>query len=141
MSLADRLRVPDRAVRAFRFAVVGVVNNGVGYGLFVIQSLLGVGHIEAMTASYALGMAISFWGNRAWTFGHDGPVWPTLIRFLVANGVGYGLNYLVLNGLVVGARLPQILAQLVATSVVAVCTFTLMRLWVFSTDTSAAEKT
>lgn len=117
--------------RILRFGVVGVVNNGVGYGLFVVMSLLGVGHLEAMTASYLVGMAISFWGNRSWTFAHDGPVWPTLARFLLANAVGYGVNFAVLHSLVAGAGVPQIPAQPVATGAVAVCTFTLMRRWVF----------
>lgn len=122
---------PAALARAFRFVVVGLVNNAVGYGLFVVQSLAGVGHTEAMTVSYAVGMAVSFWGNRAWTFGHEGPLWPTILRFLGANAVGYTVNYGLLNGLVEGCGWPQIPAQLAATAVVAVCTFTLMRLWVF----------
>ncbi|MGY3567528.1 GtrA family protein [Sinomonas sp. RB5] len=122
---------PAALARLFRFVVVGLVNNAVGYGLFVVQSLAGVGHTEAMTVSYVVGMAVSFWGNRAWTFGHDGPLWPTVLRFLGANAVGYGVNYVLLTALVEGWGWPQIPAQLAATAVVAACTFTLMRLWVF----------
>jgi putative flippase GtrA len=117
--------------RVFRFVVVGLVNNAVGYGLFVVQSLAGVGHTEAMTVSYVVGMAVSFWGNRAWTFGHEGPLWPTVFRFLGANAAGYAVNYGLLNTFVEGWGWPQIPAQLAATAVVAACTFTLMRLWVF----------
>ncbi|GAB3284273.1 hypothetical protein GCM10027449_28150 [Sinomonas notoginsengisoli] len=132
-------RTPGRLGRVLKFGVVGVINNGVGYALFVVASLLGAGHIEAMTASYLVGMAISFWGNRAWTFGHGGPVWPSLLRFLLANAVGYGVNYVVLNSLVTGAGMAQIPAQLIATAVVAVCTFTLMRLWVFREPRAAGH--
>jgi putative flippase GtrA len=125
--------------RVLKFGVVGVVNNAVGYGLFVVLSLAGVGHVEAMTASYLVGMAISFWGNRSWTFGHRGSIWSTVSRFVAANLIGYAVNFVVLNAFVTGAGVPQIPAQLVATAIVAVCTFTLMRMWVFRLSSVAAD--
>lgn len=125
-------------MRVLKFGVVGVVNNAIGYAIFVVLSLTGVGYVGAMTISYLVGMGISFLGNRAWTFGHSGPVWPTVVRFVAANVTGYGVNLLVLHFLVVAAGMAQIPAQLVATAFVAVCTFSLMRLWVFPRSEGAA---
>lgn len=126
-----------------RFAAVGIINNAIGYGVFVLLSILGLSAIGAMTVSYTIGMGISFFGNRRWTFDHRGPVGSSLVRFLAVNAVGYGLNFALLSVLVSGLRFPQIPAQLFALAVVAVVSFFLMRLWAFrntSTDTQGGAK-
>lgn len=117
-----------------RFIVIGLLNNLVGYGAFVVLSLLGVEAIPAMTVAYGIGMVISFVGNRKWTFGHRGSLGPTLVRFAVANLVGYGVNYGLLWLFVGSLGLPQIPVQFFATGCVALCTFLMMRLWVFRAD-------
>lgn len=132
----DRARL-RRSV--MKFIVVGIINNVIGYGTFVILSLAGLPAIGAMTISYSLGMAISFAGNRRWTFGHQGRVTSALVRFLAVNAVGYGLNFAILTLLVVAWRFPQIPVQLLATGLVAVVTFLLMRKWAFR-ETSAEPK-
>jgi putative flippase GtrA len=114
-----------------RFVVVGVANNLIGFGAFVVLSLMGVAAVPAMTVSYGIGIVISFVGNRKWTFGHSGSIVRTLFRFAAANVVGYGINYALLGLFVSLLGLPQIPGQLFATCSVAVCTFLMMRLWVF----------
>jgi putative flippase GtrA len=114
-----------------KFIVVGVANNLIGYGVFVALSLLGIAAIPAMTLAYGMGMIISFVGNRKWTFGHRGHFVPTLIRFAIANLVGYGVNFGLLWLFVSRCGLPQIPVQFFATGCVALCTFLMMRLWVF----------
>jgi putative flippase GtrA len=117
-----------------KFIVVGVANNLVGYGAFVVLSLLGVAAIPAMTVAYVIGMVISFTGNRKWTFGHRGSLVPTLVKFAVANLLGYGVNFALLRLFVSQLGLPQIPVQFFATGCVALCTFLMMRLWVFRAD-------
>lgn len=130
MPLARRLAQHKLA----KFIVVGVANNLVGYGAFVVLSLLGVAAIPAMTVSYVTGMVISFIGNRKWTFGHQGSIFPTLVKFAVANLLGYGVNFALLWLFVSRLGLPQIPVQFFATGCVALCTFLMMRLWVFRAD-------
>lgn len=117
-----------------KFIVVGVANNLVGYGAFVVMSLLGAAAIPAMTVAYVIGMVISFLGNRKWTFGHRGSLVPTLVRFAVGNLLGYGVNVALLWLFVSRLGLPQIPVQFFATGCVALCTFLMMRLWVFRAD-------
>ena len=117
-----------------RFVVIGVANNLVGYATFVVLSLLGVSAIPAMSVSYGMGMVISFTGNRKWTFSHRGSVGRALGRFLIANAVGYGLNFGLLWIFVKSLGLPQIPVQFFATGCVALCTFLMMRLWVFRSE-------
>ncbi|MDQ0827258.1 putative flippase GtrA [Arthrobacter sp. B2I5] len=134
----DRYRL---ARPVMKFAIVGVINNLIGYGTFVMLSLAGVPALGAMTISYALGMAISFSGNRKWTFGHRGKLSHALARFLAVNAVGYGLNFLILTLFVVTWHLPQIPVQLAAVGLVAVVTFLLMRFWAFRDKTPSLEDT
>ena len=117
-----------------RFIVVGVANNLIGYGTFVVLSLLGVMAIPAMSASYGIGMVISFVGNRKWTFSHRGSMVRALPRFVIANVVGYSINFGLLWIFVTSLRLPQIPVQFFATGCVALCTFLMMRFWVFRSD-------
>ncbi|WP_051389078.1 GtrA family protein [Arthrobacter sp. 35W] len=117
---------------AAKFILVGLANNAVGYGIFILLSLLGAGALPAMTVSYVVGMGISFFGNRQWTFAHKGSIGPAVVRFLGVNVVGYSLNYFLLWFLVDVNGLPQIPVQFGAIAAVAVCTFFLMRVWVFS---------
>lgn len=117
---------------AAKFIVVGLANNAVTFGGFIILTLLGVGPFAAMTVTYVVGLAITFAGNRNWTFRHRGGVGSSSARFLAVYGIGYFLNLLVLWVLISLAGVPQIPAQLAAIIVLAIFTFILMRLWVFS---------
>lgn len=143
MSLDDATTGGSRATRlqalypaAAKFIVVGLVNNAVTFGGFVFLSLLGMGAFVAMTITYAVGLAITFTGNRNWSFRHKGGVASSTVRFLSVYGVGYFLNLLVLWALIRLGGLSQIPAQLIAIIVLAVFTFVLMRLWVFKASAS-----
>lgn len=114
-----------------KFAIVGVANNIVGYLIFVILSLSGTSAIPAMVVSYCTGMIISFFGNRSFTFGHQGRNGEAILRFIVANAAGLALNTGILWFFVDKIGFPQIPVQLFAIGCVAVLTFTLMRAWVF----------
>lgn len=130
----ERLRTLYPA--AAKFIVVGLANNAVTFGGFIALTLLGVGPFAAMTITYAVGLAITFAGNRNWTFRHNGGLGPSSVRFLVVYGIGYFLNLLILWLLITLAGVPEIAAQLVAIIVLAVFTFVLMRLWVFKEHTA-----
>jgi putative flippase GtrA len=66
-----------------KFAVVGVANTLVGLSsIYLCKWLLGLGDVVANTCGYSIGLALSFFLNRRWTFRHSGPVIPALARFL-----------------------------------------------------------
>ena len=116
---------------ALRFLVVGASNNAAMYGLFVVLSLVGVAAIPAATLTYVLGMGISFFFHRRWTFRHTGHPGVAAARFITANVAGYLLNIALLHIFVGQLLLPQIPVQLGAVAVVAVLLFVLFRIWVF----------
>lgn len=117
---------------AFLFAAIGATNNLISYLLFALfVHVWGVDPVVAVTITYALGMIVSFFGNRKLTFRHTGHVGRTVAKFLLVNAVGYGVNVVILRVFVHGLGFPALVVQLFAIVVVASITFFSMRLWVF----------
>lgn len=85
-----------------------------------------------MTATYLLGMLISFFGNRRFSFSHTGSAKPAIIRFVLVNLVAYGVNFGILGIFSTHLGYNAVIVQIFAVGVVAVITFVSMRLWVFS---------
>jgi len=115
-----------------RYLAVGVLATAAHWALLAL--LVETGAAPAWLGSgagAALGAQVAFFGNRRFTFAHDGALWPAWWRFIgtafagallgmaiVAGGVALGWHYL--------------LAQALATSTVAVATFLVNRGWTFA---------
>lgn len=74
--------------RARRFALVGVVNTLIDFGLFAVLTAAGVGVLPANTVSTSAGMAFSFFVNRAWSFRSERPARETVVPFLAVTLFG-----------------------------------------------------
>lgn len=118
---------------SWRFAVVGLSSNLLGYLLFVGLSLLGASAFTALTGSFLLSMVISYFGNRGFTFAHQGNWRRSAAKFLAVAVFAYCFNFGILWLFVQLWGMPQIVVQFFAVGAVALCTFTLMRWWVFPT--------
>ncbi len=75
-----------------RFLSVGALNTLAGLAVIYVLMWLGVSTAAANVGGYAVGLAISFVLNRAWTFRHRGRVASAAVRFLAAFAVAYGAN-------------------------------------------------
>lgn len=76
-----------------RYLLVGVVNTLVGLGtIYFAMYFLGMRIAFANAAGYLVGILVSFILNRNWTFGSQGPVAPSFLRFLLVLVVGYVAN-------------------------------------------------
>lgn len=123
-------------LRAGRFALVGVANTLVDFGVFTLLThLLGINVYLAQVAGYCAGVANSYTLNRSWTFRSKGRFFgPALVRFLVLSGgmilFSTGVLYLCYDL----ARLPQLGAKAVTTVVVMAVNFLVSRFWVFATN-------
>ena len=95
-----------------RFLAVGVVNTLVGLGTtYALMGLAGFGEAPANAGGYAVGLTCSFLLNRRWTFAHEGPVLPALLRFGLVFGVAYLANLATVLTAVRGLGLNPYLAQ------------------------------
>lgn len=115
----------------FRYAVVGVACNAIGYMAYLALTWLGVPFKLAMSFLYALGIFISFLGNRNWAFEHRGNVVGAAWRFGLAHAAGYLLNLGLLTVFVDKLGNPHEWVQAVAIFVVGGFLFVVFKLFVF----------
>jgi len=115
-----------------RYVLVGAAATLAHYALLAswVEALHGAAWIGSGLGA-TLGAQVAFFGNRAFTFGHSGPLFPAWWRFqgtavlgalvgmaVVAAGVAAGWHYL--------------LAQVLATGISLVLTFLINRRWTFA---------
>ena len=76
-----------------KFVIAGVANTFVGLlVIYLCKWLLGFSDALANISGYVIGLAVSFFLNRGWTFRHSGAVLPALARFLLIFVLAYLLN-------------------------------------------------
>lgn len=98
-----------------RFFLVGIVNTFFGLSLiFAAKAIAGLDDLVSNMLGYSLGLSISFFLNRKWTFRHNGGVYPTAARFLAAFLLAYIANLMTLYGLRDGAGINSYLAQTIS---------------------------
>jgi putative flippase GtrA len=131
-------RLPRTAIQLSRYAVVGLLSNGIAFGLYLVITALGVGPKAGMTLVYALGVAQTFVFNRRWSFGHRGTQGPAFVRYCLAYVFGYAFNVVVLMILVDRLALPHRLVQAVTIPTLAVLLFLAQKYWVFADTRPAA---
>ena len=114
-----------------RYAIAGVISNGVGYLLYLIATMFfGLGHKTAMTGLYSVGMAVSFYINRKWTFRGTGTIRRSAVRFFITMVMGYAINFLLLFVFVDLFGFAHQLIQPVAIALMAVYFFLLNKWYV-----------
>lgn len=115
----------------FRYAVIGLFTNLIGYLLYLLLTYLWDAPKLTMTALYSIGALTGFFANRRLTFRHRGQIGAAGLRYLVAQLSGYLLNLLLLVLFVDWLGFPHQIVQAVAIVVVALVLFALSRYFVF----------
>ena len=105
------------------FFIVGVVNTGIYYGLYLggLHAL----HLQYVIAHFAavvISMAVSFLLNSYFTFGVK-PTWKKFFLFPVTQLVNIGVTFIVLYVLVEWLRMNSSIAPLAAMVVTVPITF------------------
>lgn len=121
-----------------RFCGVGLINTLASLAvIFAGKALLGLGDLTANLGGYAIGLTISFFANRRWTFDHRGQLGSTAGRFLMAFAIAYGTNLATVFGLIHLAGVDSYLAQAAGMPPYTLVFFLISRHFVFS-DAAAA---
>lgn len=116
-----------------RFLGSGVFNTVVGFSIIAAGLALGLEPNAANALGYALAFALAYLVQRHWVFsGRRG----NPAKFVVAAGLSYAANLIVLNALLFAGLLP-ILAQLGGMSTYTLSFLLLSSLWVFRHATAA----
>jgi putative flippase GtrA len=123
---------PDSGVRQlFRFGMIGIVSNCLGYLAYLALAGTGVPPLAAMTLVFALSVAIGYCGNGRWTFGRHGLGADALRRYCLAYAAGYAVNLLGLWFFHQKMAYRHDYVQAAMIPVVALLLFILQRHWVF----------
>ena len=122
---------PATAWQLLRYASVGGLATAAHWALLaVLVEGAGMAPWAASGCGAVLGAQVAFFGNRRYTFGHAGPLWPAWWRFMGTAALGGGVGMAVVAaGVALG--LHYLLAQAVATALGLLLTYTVNRVWTF----------
>ena len=115
-----------------RYGIVGVLNNLLGYLIYLFITWFWLDPKIMVTLMYPIGAVTAYYGHAKYAFSYNGRHSHGLVRYIIAHLIGYGANigmlYLFWNRL----GYPHQLVQAVAIVVVAGVLFLLFRYFVFS---------
>jgi putative flippase GtrA len=115
--------------RFVRFLLIGLLNTCVGYGLYAGFVLMGLDPVTAMSVAFCLGVGFNFVSTGRVVFSST-DVWR-FPRFVLAYGIVYVANLLLLK-MFLSFGLHSLAAQALSLPAVVVCTFLILRYFVFS---------
>lgn len=75
-----------------RFSLVGIANTFFGLTTIYAAKLVGWNDVAANSAGYAVGISISFFINKTWTFSYRGPTLRAAYKFALITGAAYIAN-------------------------------------------------
>lgn len=129
------------STQLFRYALVGITSNSIGYAVYLLFTSLGASPKVTMTLLYGLGATIGFLGNRNLTFVHKGSIFGSGIRYAIAHLFGYLINLALLVVFVDKIGYAHQFVQAVAIFIVATFLFIAFKFFVFTDlNTSVSDK-
>ena len=120
-----------------RYALVGVAVNGCGFLLYILFITLGVSPVLTISIFYPIGIGLTFYLNKKWSFNHKGRISATAARYLIAYVGCYVLNVSVLKYFSGYWGFSPLVVQAVAVVVIVPLLFVPQKLWVFREDSTS----
>lgn len=117
--------------QVFRYSVVGVLNNLLGYLIYLVVTWLWLDPKVAVTLMYPIGAVTAYFGHAKYSFAFRGRTSHGLARYTLAHLIGYGANIGMLYVFSDRFGYPHQLVQATAIVVVAGILFLLFRYFVF----------
>jgi len=132
--MAKRPRRAAEELRKFAsFNLIGLFNTGITYLLYSALVCLGAPYAAALVAEYAVGIVITFFANKRFTFRDSGPFrWAAFSRMVAAVAVGFAVNLGLLELFVSRFRLDEYAGQFFALGLTSIVSFALQRFFVFA---------
>lgn len=124
-----------------RFGAVGGLATGTHVAVVVVLvEAAGRGMLGANALAFAGALAVSYGGNRLWTFRSAGALGCEMPRFLLVALVGLALNQAIVYATVERLGWDYRLALLLVVLVVPATSFALNREWVFARAVARASR-
>lgn len=121
-----------------RYGVVGVLNNLLGFLIYLLVTWLWLDPKIAVTLMYPIGAVTAYFGHAKYSFAYNGDTSHGLFRYAIAHVVGYGANIGMLYLLSDRLGYPHQLVQALAIVVVAGILYLLFRYFVFPNRPAAS---
>ncbi len=118
----------------FSYGMIGILTNFLGYLLYLFLTYFWNSPKITMTLLYSVGALISFFANRRFTFFHEGRIGVASMRYMLAQLLGYLLNFIFLVLFMDWLGFAHQIVQAVAIVVVGIFLFVLMRFFVFASE-------
>ena len=116
-----------------RYGVVGVLNNLLGYVIYLVITWLWLDPKLAVTLMYPIGALTAYFGHARYTFAYSGRTSSGVVRYVIAHLIGYSVNICMLYLFADRLGYPHQLVQGVAIVAVAGILLLLFRYFVFPT--------
>ncbi|MFG2149009.1 GtrA family protein [Streptomyces sp. NPDC048696] len=129
---------PGTATQIVRFALVGVVNTGAYYGLYLLF-LRWVPYVAAHVTAFLLAMVGSFFLNSYFTY-RTRPTWRKFLLFPLTNAANFVITTTGMYVLVGVLGLSSTWAPLIAAAAAIPVTFVLSRTIMLRPETPAAAE-
>jgi putative flippase GtrA len=122
------------AMQLFRYGLVGIISNSIGFIIYLLLTHFGTTPKITMSFLYLVGVAMSYLGNRKWTFGHKGSQLGAGIRYVMAHFFGYFINLIILILFVDKLGYAHQWVQAIAIFIVAAYLFLAFKFYVFKSS-------
>jgi putative flippase GtrA len=114
-----------------RYGLVGVLNNLLGYLIYLVVTWLWLDPKIAVTLMYPIGAATAYFGHARYSFAYSGRTTHGIVRYVIAHLIGYGSNIGMLYMFSDRLGYPHQLVQAAAIVAVAGILYLLFRYFVF----------
>jgi putative flippase GtrA len=114
-----------------RYSVVGVLNNMLGYLIYLLVTWLWLDPKLAVTLMYPIGAMTAYFGHARYSFAYSGLTSHGIARYTIAHLIGYGANIGMIYLFSDRLGYPHQMVQAVAIVAVAGILYILFRYFVF----------
>lgn len=114
-----------------RYGVVGVLNNLLGYLIYLLITWFWLDPKVAVTLMYPIGAVTAYFGHARYSFAYSGSPSHGIIRYAIAHVIGYGANIGMIYVFSDRLGYPHQLVQAAAIVAVAGILYLLFRYFVF----------
>lgn len=114
------------------FIVIGIAHNGGSYLVYLLLTYYGMSPNVAVTILYPIGIAISFFANKKFTFKNRDSLLKTGIAYTALYVSGYCINLAFLYLFYEHMGIPHQLVQIGTTFVLAAYFFFISKFMIFS---------
>lgn len=114
-----------------RYGMVGVLNNLLGYLIYLLITWLWLDPKVAVTLMYPIGAVTAYFGHSRYSFAYSGRTSRGILRYAIAHLIGYGANIGMLYVFSDRLGFPHQLVQALAIVAVAGILYLMFRYFVF----------